>query len=248
MRRRARFHHVIDSTAEQQHRLCDLGQIVARQLPQLRQRVQRPQRHPVVRTLVDVRLLDVVRDPRERRDQLRQHRQHDQPLVVGPHRRVDQDQTGNVGPWASASRSARQPPIDRPTRNTWSCSLRNRSSSLSSTANQSWPAGRSSPARTVPCPGRRRYGRRRTPRRPGARRTGACDCGEPVKPWLSRTPTAASPGSRAAELLSMALHWHVDSRRSRSYRWSATQAPTAGEWSHWVTSLDPGDTGRLSWK
>ena len=107
-------------------------------------------------------------------------------------------------PFSSANRVTRAPPIDRPPANTCSHRAASASYARSISAYQSVQRVAFISCQLVPCPGSR--GSRTV--QPAAARCsahGRKPCGEPVKPWLSRTPI--DPPS-AAERLGTGQHGH----------------------------------------
>ena len=147
----------------------------------------------VVAALHRVGQRDVAADPAERRHHVPQH---GQAASAGRLELIDGLTTASpatASPCCSASRMARPPPIERPPTKTWSHSARRVGEGPVDAGVPVRPNGSGSspaswcrdPAAAAPRPGTRR--------RPGARAHGRIDCGEPVKPWQSSTPSGPDP-------------------------------------------------------
>ena len=121
-------------------------------------------------------------------------------------------------PWVSASRSARQPPMEMPNTKVCSHRLASLANAVSTSAYQSSPLVCARSCQVVPWPGSRgRLTVRSWPARYSAQPRSVC--GLPVKPWHSSTPTGppawsngSAPGSNGDMvavyfLLASALLW-----------------------------------------
>src|SRR6266571_8897967 len=137
-------------------------------------------------------------------------------------------------PCISASRRARQPPIDRPITKTSPDLPRSSSKARLASAYQSSQRVRAISCQVVPCPGRRGS----DTLRPASARYSAqprSECGVPVKPWQSSTPVLdpawlndSAPGiTGMANWSSPPVMRHLD-RRTRPRRAGTHGVPVAG--------------------